>query len=234
MGNVVHFFLWIVLLSSSVLSGKSWLDYSGVGLFFSSMDAVQQKVAPSSVHGLQLNPGDTAAPQAFPWNGIQWMQALVAGRLLWFAAAIGIASLAAIFFNYFDPSRVAAGAQPAAPQHGAIQERDQLTLATSSAHLSPFLSRERACSFTVLVLSEWKLMLEGYPDGGPLSPRVSSSPAWPRRPLFLTSCSLQSGSGRCSYGRNWGLRRAAMGPPLLFSLLHFPCGNNSRPFGWRE
>lgn len=160
-GNVVYFFLWIGLLGLGIEAKTTWLDFSGVGLFFWNMDAALQKVAPGSVHGLQLNPGDTAAPRVFPWNGIEWTPALVAERLFWIAVAIAIAYLAAVFFHRFDPSRESPRTKLALQQSHVGPGLEREVFARTSAHLTPMPSDERAGSFTILVLSELKLMLKG-------------------------------------------------------------------------
>jgi hypothetical protein len=160
-GNVVYFFLWSGLLGLGIEAKTTWLDFSGVGLFFWNMDAALQKVAPGSAHGLQLNPGDTEAPRVFPWNGIEWTSALVAERLFWIAVAIAIAYLAAVFFHRFDPSRESSRAKSTAQKHHPIPELERQPSAGSSVHLTPLVLGERGGSFTILVLSELKLMLKG-------------------------------------------------------------------------
>lgn len=163
-GNVVYFFLWSGLLGLA-LEKTTWLDFSGLGLFFWNMDAALQKVAPGYVHGLQLNPGDTEAPRVFPWNGIEWTPALVAEHLFWIAVAIGVAYLAAVFFHRFDPSLESSRVKPTVQKHHAIPEPEQQAFAASSAHLTPLLFDERGNSFSILVLSELKLMLKGVSRG---------------------------------------------------------------------
>ncbi|MFI5174087.1 MAG: hypothetical protein ACHQKY_04465 [Terriglobia bacterium] len=160
-GNVVYFFLWMGLLILGIETKTVWFDFSGVSLFFWSMDAALQKVAPGSVHGLQLNPGDTKAPLVFPWNGIHWTPALVAEHFLWIAVALGIAYIAAVFFHRFDPSLGLSESRPAARQPLLIPQREQETFAAASTHLTPLPSDDRGGSLTDLVLSELKLMLKG-------------------------------------------------------------------------
>jgi hypothetical protein len=43
--------------------------------------------------------------QTFHWEGVAWTSDVILGRLLWVGVALGIALLAALFFDRFDPAR---------------------------------------------------------------------------------------------------------------------------------
>jgi hypothetical protein len=182
-GNVVFFFLFLLsywmmaaltfaalpMTTSAGGPSISWIsEPTGALEIFRSISASGMELIPGYRGGLDLgNPFQVYGPiNTFVWNGVVWTVPSILGRLLWVGVAVGIASLAATFFDRFDPSNLAIrvrtkemrsrfelDSQPAQPS-------SPVTL-TSTA-LSTTASRgSRMSVFLHIVGSELRLMLKG-------------------------------------------------------------------------
>jgi hypothetical protein len=103
--------------------------------------------------------------QTFTWAGIAWTPAQVGGRLLWGGAALGLALVAALFFNRFD-----AGAYRTTRPKTAAREPESalVTEAVAAATRPPSsfvlrLSSSLLTRFSLLALvrAELRLLLKG-------------------------------------------------------------------------
>jgi hypothetical protein len=120
-GNVVFFFLFLMgywmmaaltFVTLPTTTGTGGLSIplipepTGALEIFRSISAEGLELIPDYQGGLDLgNPFQVYGPvNTFVWNGILWRVPSILGRLLWVGIAIGIASLAATFFDRFDPS----------------------------------------------------------------------------------------------------------------------------------
>jgi hypothetical protein len=106
-------------------------------------------------------------PRTFVWEGIAWTASAVLGRLVWFAVAFAAASVAALFFDRFDPatgqppSRAGGAVVPAASGDPAGPPP---MAAAATARLTPLPVDRRvngAGKFCRVVISELRLMLHG-------------------------------------------------------------------------
>jgi hypothetical protein len=107
-GNVIWFFVWVFGgLALSDLSGKAWLDPMGFGVVSHSMMDAARKVIPDYKNGfaLDISPDRVQLLQSLRWHGVDWTAQSVGLRMAWFAFAIVLALLAAVFFDRFDGSR---------------------------------------------------------------------------------------------------------------------------------
>ena len=122
-GNVVFFFLF--LMSYWVMAALTFMalptttgagspsiplipEPTGALEVFRSISTAGMELIADYQGGLDLgNPFQVHGPiNTFVWNGIVWSVPSILGRLLWAGIAVGIASLAAIFFDRFDPSHL--------------------------------------------------------------------------------------------------------------------------------
>jgi hypothetical protein len=125
------------------------------------------ELIPGYQGGLDLgNPFQVYGPiNTFVWKGVVWRIPSILGRLLWVGIASGIASLAATFFDRFDPStpairvrskrtlsRFELDSQLAQPSPVTLTSIALSTTASRGSRLSIFLH---------LVGSEARLMLKG-------------------------------------------------------------------------
>ncbi len=107
-GNALWLFLWGMLLTLSMTARDPLADPMGMLLIQKSMGAAAQAqlgADPGSL-SISMNPGQRGHEwRTFLWSGVAWTPALVASRLAWLAAAVGVAMAAAVPFHRFDPSR---------------------------------------------------------------------------------------------------------------------------------
>lgn len=106
-------------------------------------------------------------PRTFVWEGIAWTASTVLGRLVWFAVAFAVASVAALFFDRFDP----ATGQPPSRAQGAVVPAASgdpagppPMAAAATARLTPLPADRRANGagkFCRVVFAELRLMLHG-------------------------------------------------------------------------
>jgi hypothetical protein len=181
-GNVVFFFLFLVsywmmaALSFAALpttTGAGSLSIplipepTGALEIFRSISVAGMELIPDYQGGLDLgNPFQVYGPiNTFVWNGVVWTVPSILGRLLWIGIAVGIASLAATFFDRFEPSTPAIRvrrkkARSRFELDSQLAQPSPVTL--TSIALSTTASRgSRMSIFLHLVGSEVRLMLKG-------------------------------------------------------------------------
>lgn len=115
LGNIIYFAFYIVTIIIS-LSGATFNnqglieqpinDLFGAAVIGASMGQAAHTAFPD--RKLDFGVGYTPAKgtiQTFHWEGVAWTSDVVLGRLLWVGVALGIALLASVFFDRFDPAR---------------------------------------------------------------------------------------------------------------------------------
>jgi hypothetical protein len=159
-GNVIYFFVWSFLLAGGVQ--LHWDDFAGFNLIGRNMQAALKAIDPTYNGSFTLgmgSVGEQTATKTFLWHGVHWTAGVIASRLLWVMAAVGLALLASIFFHRFDPARETSKKKASAqlPQQ---EPEPQITYAPAR-HLSPVLHVSSRTHFGRLVVSELRLMLQG-------------------------------------------------------------------------
>lgn len=160
-GNVVWFFVWMGLLSMAFLKGGPW-DLLGMKVV--SNDLYRQtalrygEVDHSFVLG---GMADERGARIFRWEGMEWTPEVLLSRLIWIAAAVGLAFLAALLFDRFDPSRGQGRTRPRKP--GASEPAPDLAVPAPvpTVHLQPLPAGARRFSFLALLRAELRLLLQG-------------------------------------------------------------------------
>lgn len=161
LGNVGYFFLWTAALALGAVGTD---DPAGLQLIYRSTRSALSVIDPSSGDrfNFSLTIGGERAAHTFLWNGIDWTLQVLLVRMLWIAVAAGIALLASVFFQRFDPARsrrkkskatTAATSDEQAATPAAIQ--------ISAAHLTPLVRTGSRSPLVQLILSELSLMLKG-------------------------------------------------------------------------
>lgn len=171
-GNVVYFFLWVSALSTPIARANvrhaSYNDLFGMGVIVPSITAACETTFPGSEEaGLSLGINVKSAGQywdltTFRWDGLDWTQRIIAGRLLWVGVGFGLALLAAVFFRRFDPARegfrrpskVVTESPPNAIDDWIGREQ-------GARHALHRLTKPRRFSFSFMVLAELRLALHG-------------------------------------------------------------------------
>lgn len=171
-GNVIYFFLWTALLavpiSSMDKSGRPneatyFADFTGVVSVMGNMQADLRNIDPAYKNGASLTIGDTATSKKFLWKGLRLSPAAYLSRLTCCLMALGVALLAAMFFNRFDPALEwgLKRAKVVAVLTG-NGEASAAVPAQSPVHLTALAHARSASSLPQLVLAELKLMLKGH------------------------------------------------------------------------
>jgi hypothetical protein len=167
-GNVVYFFAWgIGMAATSVpVHGLSALDFVGVKTILPSMERACAAAFAEFRPGL----GDVAMGvnirdeswnlTTFTWPGIEWSARLVAARLFWLAAALGVVTVATMVFDRFEtaaaPVRAARGAATGQPGAEALPAFGEHYVAATARLGGGALGR-----LASLVASELRLMARG-------------------------------------------------------------------------
>ncbi len=113
-GNAVYFIVWLLFMDYVGLPGiwsyhignvQPRADVLGLAYPLASLQEIGRRVDPSfSGHfnfgGAQFG----EAIQVVQWAGIEWMGPFAAGRLMWLTFALGLAAIAALPFDRFDPA----------------------------------------------------------------------------------------------------------------------------------
>ena len=166
LGNVIVFFGWaamIALVIAPAVGGRQQFpDPLGAGLFMPSMMAAAKAAFPAYSGGLTLGVIPKSALQTFVWPGVHWTAGILLVQAGWLVAGLGIALLAALPFDRFDPSRER---RPARAARGAAQINAELAAVaappasrlTSGSLTAP----TRRFNFIGLWLAELRLMLKG-------------------------------------------------------------------------
>ncbi|MGA2852455.1 MAG: hypothetical protein ABSE46_25895 [Terracidiphilus sp.] len=186
LGNILYFFLWTFLIAfgaGSLDSGASlnplhtMVDYTGIATVMGQMQSQVHGLDPAYSGGASFSVGGlNPTTKTFLWNGLVWTPALALSRAMLFAIAAGLALVAAIFFDRFDPARAnwlpqkkpkaiqeIEGREPALAQRIpaetiAPMPHSQL----SAASLAPLSRTGAHARFLTLVLAELRLMIRGH------------------------------------------------------------------------
>jgi len=101
-GNVVFFFVWMAALMATYP-----IDLFGLLAVAPQVEGAARTAYPDYPiwSSFGINPTEGMSVDALLWQGTRWTFPLVLQRLAWVAAAAGIALLAALLFDRFDPAR---------------------------------------------------------------------------------------------------------------------------------
>jgi hypothetical protein len=180
-GNAVYFVAWLLFMDHVGLPGiwsyhigevQTHADILGLAYPIASLQEIGRQVDPSFNGYFNFGGAEFGeAIQVVQWNGIDWMGPFAAGRLLWLTFAIGLAAIAALPFDRFDPALGheagrASGLKrywefilPARAKSKSFFEPPFVT--GSKVALSPIKERMSKSRFGALLWAEFKLMLKG-------------------------------------------------------------------------
>lgn len=162
-GNVVWFFTWTSLMSLGAQVGGR-LDAVGIHLVNSSLERAATAAFGPAKRGFTLGGiGHTEPIQVMRWEGLDWTPDLLLSRLIWVLLAAGVALVAALFFDRFDPARGIgrrAARKRAATLNGAVDEAPAF-VPVPAVHLSPLPEASRRFRFLDVLHAELRLLLNG-------------------------------------------------------------------------
>ncbi len=160
-GNIAWFFLWVALMPASIFSGGA-LDLLGMGAVSNDLYRQTELRYGVAKHSFVLGAmADERGGKIFHWDGMDWTWEILLSRLIWLAAAVGLALLAALFFDRFDTAR---GSGRVRKPKGAVPEAATETVALPAlapVHLHPLAPGARRFRFLDLLRAEMRLLLNG-------------------------------------------------------------------------
>lgn len=160
LGNVAWFFLWTALLSIPVANEGKTPDLIGMTLVARDMEAEADARFGDADRGFTLGHiTNEDQAQVFRWQGMDWTPALVLGRLSWFGLAAGIALIAALFFDRFDPAK---GRMRLPKRKRKDEVEETLPALPEHVTLTP-LAAGSAFRFAGVLAAELRLALKGQP-----------------------------------------------------------------------
>ncbi len=214
-GNVVYFFLWIALLTIAIapteISNRDTVmsvnDVLGMTTVLADMSKAAKAAFPDFRGGVNVGYAfrdEAVSLQTFRWEGMQWTPAIVFGRLMWLAVAMGITAFAALFFHRFDPSREKPKRVRLIDQSAIVSEEIVFASMPRHVHLTPLPSVPKSFYFAEMLFAELRLMLKGV------------SRWW-----YLVACGLIVAqlSAPLEVARQWILPMAWIWPLLLWSAM---------------
>ncbi|MCK5699645.1 MAG: hypothetical protein KAI29_00765, partial [Cyclobacteriaceae bacterium] len=104
--NIIYFFLWTFLISSSLFSPL--FDIFGMNIFIAeiqnSVSTLHQDWDGNFGTGLLIR-DSLVSDNIFTWEGMTWTGSILLQRMFWMTASLGLVLLASLGFNRFDTSK---------------------------------------------------------------------------------------------------------------------------------
>lgn len=167
LGNVAWFFLWVFLMSVLAATKGSW-DFTGLTIFEADMRQKAQAVYPDIGQGFVLGGiRDESKARVFRWEGLDWTGEDLFARAVALGTAVGIALLAALLFDRFDPARGWGGLRrrkkraPGEPVETGEERAVPAVPLPTEASLTPLPANARRFGFFALLRAEVRLLLKG-------------------------------------------------------------------------
>jgi hypothetical protein len=178
LGNVIYFFLATALIMGSFLPVMMsvgdgdvvppFLDVLGIGRPLAAMLQDTSAAIPgldAANNSIGVIPTTLAGPlQTFVWSGVAWTLPIIGARLVWVGVGFGIALLAALCFNRFDPSHERRHPMKHEPLGSEHQPAVEPKAFPTSVHLTPLATRPAHVSrftfqFARVLREELRLLL---------------------------------------------------------------------------
>jgi len=160
-GNLVYFFLFMILLTLTIAVETPLFDFTGLRLIGDSISAAAKMAYPESGGGFSFQIMNTiTAPRIFHYGGIAWTIPVLLPRVFFVLVAFGLAMLASAFFDRFNSSRVARGRRV---RNQAVSSNAAVLTSAASlpAELTP-LPTARHFRFLALYRAEIKMLIKGH------------------------------------------------------------------------
>ncbi len=174
LGNVVYFFLWTAAFGAMAAvpaEGNGSLgstDMVAFGLVIPSIRSACEAAFPGCATAKDFSMGFNFGSAGvwnlttFRWAGVDWNWQIVLGRAPWIGLAAGLALLAAVLFQRFDPARERGNKKSQAPAGQSLEPEETVArYVTEHAGLSPIAPADRRFRFAALVRAELRIALKG-------------------------------------------------------------------------
>jgi hypothetical protein len=173
LGNLIYFFLFLFAMARSAafttlgapgITINPFVDFAGWQIIGDSISRAAQATYPGAAGGFAFSISSVAATKLFQWNGIQWTANIFLSRLFFILIAPGLVILSSVFFDRFDPSRLAPMKKQMKKQKASSDPAPVAVieaLPVPEAHLTPLPAEHSRFRFGRLFMAELKLSLKG-------------------------------------------------------------------------
>jgi hypothetical protein len=183
-GNIVYFFLWLLLFCGGLETHNVYADFTGFQWVSDKVGDYLRQTQPDcgSTIGLSIGGGDEDL-RSFVWPGFDWLSTAWWLRLYWFGVSFALILLGALFFDRFDPARAGSrkwGAKRVGARLPEIQPTQPVFSSTGlgvgTLHGSMGVNRPRSfagfhtasspqqgSSYATILQAELRLMFKGQP-----------------------------------------------------------------------
>lgn len=164
-GNVAWFFLWAQSMAVGIVS-KGGFDLYGLGTVMGSLQGAVEKALGREIPDEDLSfvlggISKDAQRGTFYWEGMDWTPDIVLPRLAWILAAAGLALLAALFFDRFDPARFFGRRRSKTVAEALVAAGEGAAIPAIPFHLHPLPSGSRRFRFLAVLRAELRLAVKG-------------------------------------------------------------------------
>ena len=161
-GNMLYFFLFGLIISVAVTSGKTnpALDLPGFHVLSESMGDAAKAVYPDYDGSFVLGSTGTPILGTFPWSGVTWTSSTLFTRLMILGFGIILALVSSILFDRFDPSRRRPGRTKVSTS-APTPEPAPVKQALPAVQLTPITTPLNGFAFPRLIILELKLLFKG-------------------------------------------------------------------------
>nr|WP_001067150.1 MULTISPECIES: hypothetical protein [Bacillus cereus group] len=161
-GNIVFFFLWVLLAILSFEVPNRYLDVFGLGMIRSDMiqDAVSEYgfLKGNGGGGFGYNPTEGTI-QTFDWNGVDWNPGMFVVSLTWLGVALLFIWITSLIFNRFRICSKVKGKEEEF-------EKKQQSIIVNEQSLDSFIlttiKKTRGINMFLLIKAELSIMLKGF------------------------------------------------------------------------
>ena len=162
-GNLLYFFLFGLVISLAVTSGKEnpLLDLPGFHTLSESMGAAAKAAYPGYDGSFVLGSTGTPILGTFPWSGVTWTANTILIRLMILCLGIILALVSSILFDRFDTSRRKMGRTKNAASSPEPEIAPAKQTASQPVRLTPLTKSTSHFAFIRILVSELKLLLKG-------------------------------------------------------------------------
>lgn len=163
-GNIVYFFVWMVILvleASAVESNVNTLDTLGLKMIINSINNSCPELKGSA--GLNWFYGDVSNLKTILWEGIHWNQIILVNKLTIIMVSFCIVLMSQCFFKRFDSSKTKNKINKKISFVKTIDEdiKETISIPSSSISVNKLTVVSQNFDFLSMVNSELHLMLKG-------------------------------------------------------------------------
>jgi hypothetical protein len=168
-GNVLWFFLWVLLLALPMIKGLPWLDPIGLATVMRSLAGEAAQHIPGYHGGMafQIQAGQQVqVADGLRWAGIAWLWHGVLLRLTWIGVSAGVVMGASLVFDRFDNVKAATQNKFRKRKMAAGENTSPVASMPSRKLFAANLAAVGAAAFTPAFMqtlgAELRLALQGY------------------------------------------------------------------------